>query len=171
MVLPVPESCPCEDFEEDGDIGGDEFCVCGHLYEEHDDGFFMRCSYNTQDDEEGEPDGIIRPRKKPLPKATKQPCNDCPWRRKSAPGWLGPLTAEEWRALAHSDEPIACHVTIEVEDSWTAGNVRQCAGAAQYRRNIAKRPRDEQIAVAPEVDRDTVFGVPSEFIAHHTREG
>jgi len=47
-----------------------------------------------------------------LPQATPRPCNDCPWRRKSCAGWLGPF------------------------------GIKQCAGAAVYRANVCKSPRD-----------------------------
>ena len=101
-----------------------------------------------------------------LPEATVTICNDCPWRRESLNGWLGPFTAEQWIALAHSDEPIACHQTIEEEDSWEGAF--QCAGAAQYRKNIAKLPKNPEVAIAANVDRETVFSRPAEFTAHHT---
>lgn len=32
-----------------------------------------------------------------------RPCPDCPWSRKSLPGWLGGLTPEDWIRLAASD--------------------------------------------------------------------
>ena len=69
--------------------------------------------------------------------------------------------------LARSDEPIACHVTIEEEGEWEVGNVRQCAGAGQYRRNVAKRPRNPEVYVADEPDYVNVFGNPARFIEHH----
>lgn len=103
-----------------------------------------------------------------LPEPCKVPCNECPWRRKAAPGWLGPFTAGEWVALAHAEEPIACHATIEVEDDWSTPGIRQCAGAAIYRSNVAKRPRDPEVALLP-ADRDAVFASPIEFTRHHER--
>lgn len=102
-----------------------------------------------------------------LPPARDTPCTECPWRRISAPGWLGPYTAEQWFRLAHSDEPIACHLTIVTDGEWEDGTM-QCAGAARYRANVAKQPRDPQVASGP-VDRDTVFARPDEFLAHHTK--
>lgn len=101
-----------------------------------------------------------------LPEATKTPCNECPWRRNAARGWLGPFDAEQWVALAHGEEAIACHKTIEVEDDWTQPGIRQCAGAATYRGNVAKRPRDPEVALLP-ADRDAVFANPREFTEHH----
>lgn len=103
-----------------------------------------------------------------LPPPTERTCRECPWRRASAAGWLGPYTAEEWAALVVSDEAIACHFTITKDGEWAGA--RQCAGAAQMRRNIAKMPRDRTVAVAAEVDTQTVFATPREFVTYHRRE-
>lgn len=105
-----------------------------------------------------------------LPRACARPCNDCPWRRVATPGWLGPHTADQWVQLAHTDEPIACHETIVEDDDWTTPGLRQCKGAAIYRKNIAKLPRNPEVAVADEADRDNVFASPAEFTTHHARK-
>lgn len=97
---------------------------------------------------------------------TPGPCDECPWRRNSARGWLGPLSADDWLALAHADAPIACHKTIEVSEQWTDAT-RQCAGAAIFRGNVCKSPRDPRVAVL-HADRDRVFGWNDQFKAHHS---
>lgn len=103
-----------------------------------------------------------------LPEATSRPCNECPWRTNALRGWLGPHDAEEWAALIHSDEAIACHKTIpeDSEDPWEDPAIRQCAGAAIMRANLCKLPRDPEVAVG-EVDRDAVFGHTMVFIDYH----
>jgi hypothetical protein len=103
---------------------------------------------------------------KALPEMTKATCDECPWRRNSAPGWLGPLSAEDWVRLAHSDEPIACHKTIVADDEWETGHVYQCAGAAVYRKNVCKLP-PPGVALAEAPDRENVFSNPMEFREHH----
>jgi hypothetical protein len=109
-----------------------------------------------------------------LPAPTTQPCNDCPWRRVAAPGWLGPMDADQWVALAHSDMPVACHLTIPEGGSggrWLPV-MRQCAGAAIYRRNVAKLVREPSDASnMARADRTTVFANPMEFKDYHTRRG
>jgi hypothetical protein len=110
-----------------------------------------------------------------LPEPTKVPCPECPWLRVSAPGWLGPYTADEWLTLAHSDSPIACHTTItetneEGEGDWSHPQMRQCQGAAIFRANVFKSPRHPSIARA-ERDTEMVFTWNDEFRAHHNREG
>ena len=102
-----------------------------------------------------------------LPDVLNKPCFDCPWRRNAAQGWLGPFTAEEWVEMAHSDIAIACHITITDED-WDDEGMRQCAGAAIYRSNVAKSPRYPQVLTLP-ADLDTVFGF-GEFVKYHNRE-
>jgi len=101
----------------------------------------------------------------PLPEATVRPCNDCPWRRESAPGWLGPSTSQEWVEMAHGEVPIACHLTI-TNESWDDDGIKQCGGAAIYRANVCKKPRNSEIIVG-NPDREKVFSRSTEFLAHH----
>lgn len=112
-----------------------------------------------------------------LPPGLPNPCNDCPWRRNAKPGWLGPYSAETWIKLAHTDQPIACHETIEPmvgEASWDQPGLRQCTGAAIYRANAMKSPRNPQDAEHfVEPDEEKVFSdvMGRDFIAyHHGRE-
>jgi hypothetical protein len=110
-----------------------------------------------------------------LPEATAKPCNECPWRRASFPGHLGPFTPEEWVEIVHSDAPIACHKTIteideKGEGNWSHPQMRQCAGAGIHRTNTFKSPRDPAVFTSDEPDTETVFARSTEFIAHHRRE-
>lgn len=104
-----------------------------------------------------------------LPPATPAPCDECPWRRESAAGWLGPYDAEKWLRLAHSDQAIACHQTVGKGQTWGEEGVLQCRGAAQYRANTAKLPRYRQVAVGP-ADPWKIFGNAQEFRDHHERK-
>lgn len=94
-----------------------------------------------------------------------KPCPECPWRVNAAPGWLGPNTAEEWVGLAHSDAPIACHLTITNEDD--LDSMVTCAGAAIYRSNVAKMPRGVPKSHKLPADRQAVFTSPMAFRAYH----
>lgn len=87
-------------------------------------------------------------------------CPDCPWSRNALPGWLGGSTPEEWLRAAHADGRIDCHVIAN----------QQCAGAATYRRNVGKLPRDKSLLVLPP-DRAKVFATPAEFAAYHACKG
>lgn len=84
-----------------------------------------------------------------------EPCHDCPWRRKSLPGWLGGSTPEDWVATAHSDQLVTCHTT---------GN-QQCAGVAIYRANVCKMAYPPNLKLP--ADKKVVFAWPTEFKEHH----
>jgi hypothetical protein len=102
-----------------------------------------------------------------LPPPVPKPCNDCPWRRVAMRGWLGPHSAAEWLRIAHGEQPIACHQTIRRED-WEAEGLRQCAGAAIFRKNVAKLPRwDQDAARQFKPDTETVFASDAEFEEYH----
>lgn len=94
------------------------------------------------------------------------PCNDCPWRRKAAPGWLGEqFTPEDWANQARGDEMIPCHRTISGMQE-----EKQCVGMSIFRANICKLPRNvDQKPMKP--DRELVFGSREEFITHHRSLG
>lgn len=101
-----------------------------------------------------------------LPDCVKEPCSECPWRRDSAPGWLGPQTSEEWILTAHSDTPIMCHKTIKESGSYDG--TKQCRGAAIFRANVCKSPRRSDIVTGPP-DTENVFATNDEFLAHHNQ--
>ena len=112
-----------------------------------------------------------------FPPPTPVPCTECPWRRESAPSFLGPHSPQEWRDLAHSEAPIACHQTITPDEhgegDWEDPRIRQCRGAAIYRRNVVKTPRNPSDAARlPGVnpDRAHVFASSAEFLAHHEKQ-
>lgn len=71
----------------------------------------------------------------PLSSQLTKPCSDCPWATNAVNGWLGPHTAQEWLALIHSEGRIDCHVF----------DGPQCAGAAIFRANVCKSPRDRSL--------------------------
>lgn len=89
----------------------------------------------------------------------KAPCSDCPWRRDAIKGWLGPLDALSWLALAHSEGEPGCHTVRD----------KACAGMAVYRANVYKVPRDPDALRLPP-DPVKVFTLPAEFERHHERE-
>lgn len=91
--------------------------------------------------------------------ATRQhtsPCGDCPWRRDALEGWLGSMTADEWLIAVHREDVVECHTLKGA----------QCAGAATYRGNICKLPRDKTTLRLP-ADRVKVFATPAQFKEHH----
>lgn len=103
------------------------------------------------------------------PEATASPCNECPWRRTAAAGWLGPHTAERWAEIAHGEAPVACHKTIPDGGGW-GPKTQQCRGLASFRTNVCKSPHNPTIATGP-ADKEKVFSSSAEFINYHNRTG
>lgn len=87
------------------------------------------------------------------------PCSDCPWTRKSLPGWLGSLTPAQWIVAAHGEGTAECHTLLGA----------QCAGFAIYRANTGKLPRDPKTLRLP-ANTKLVFTHPNEFLRHHYRD-
>lgn len=106
-----------------------------------------------------------------LPKVRNNICAECPWARGSAPGWTGPASPDTWASTASTDQVILCHMTMtEIRDGkavMTNPDLRQCAGAAQFRTNIYKSPRNPTIATAEERTTEKVFATSAEFYEHH----
>ncbi len=89
-----------------------------------------------------------------------RPCGDCPWRRDAVRGWLGGHKPMDWILSAIGDGIIHCHTK--------KGDPHpQCAGAATFRTNVSKRPRDRSALLLPK-DTKRVFGDPKEFIEYHS---
>lgn len=104
-----------------------------------------------------------------LPPACPKPCAECPWRQQAAAGYLGPHTAQQWLTVAQSEEPVACHKTLNSR-GWKAKGVRQCRGVAAFRLNICKRLRRPDDATHDPVSaefREAVFKTPADFLNHH----
>jgi len=101
-----------------------------------------------------------------------KPCTECPFRRKSLPGYLGSDTPENFMATTLADAPMPCHCTVDYEDeNWRekAAKAPLCAGARIFFANICKLSRD-RARPKLERDRENVFANPAEFIAHHKRK-
>ena len=73
----------------------------------------------------------------------KEPCKDCPFKRRSIPGWLGPWTPEEVIAqVRHTTFP--CHKTIREGDN--EDQLESCAGAALWLNNTISLSRNRDVA-------------------------
>jgi len=106
-------------------------------------------------------------------KAQKAPCDQCPFRRKAAAGWLGQSTPEGFiGTILIGTEPLPCHSTINYERTdWRERflskrdpKAKLCAGALILQANTGKVPREGPSLPA---DRTRVFSTFAEFIEHH----
>src|SRR5882762_2976657 len=97
-----------------------------------------------------------------LMKQHTKPCKDCPFRRKSLPGWLGDNDLENFTLLAVSDVQMPCHLT---PGDGAAPNMEmhpkasQCAGRGIFLANMCKSPRDMCFLFLP-ANREVVFSRP-----------
>ena len=104
----------------------------------------------------------------------RKPCSQCPYRRRSAPGWLGAATPQQFLASTLGEEHMPCHAAVDYDDpAWRESQYPQapmCAGSLVFMANTSKLPRDPSLAAAVrqvDADHDTVFSRPDEFLDHH----
>ena len=100
-----------------------------------------------------------------------KPCSDCPFRRKSLPGWLGAYEGpEDFLAVHyHGEIPNPCHLTVNYDDPKWKDKLEAalpCAGHAIMFANDCKLPKTWK-PTPVEQDHENVFSHPREFIAHH----
>lgn len=116
----------------------------------------------------------------------KQPCNDCPWRRKAQRGWLGNGDPTYFVSAALADEfggehvegsyAEPCHQTVDYQaPDWQEHPEEHevCVGAAIFYRNVdpwklPREPRRSKVIASVKPDHETVFSTAEEFIEHHT---
>jgi hypothetical protein len=105
----------------------------------------------------------------------RKPCSQCPFRRNSLRGWLGPWDVEQLlHHLGRGEFP--CHQTIKRDDQ-PVEELEGCAGAAIFLNNkleVSRHPRvqEHQDAVADvsQEVKDGVFDWGDEFREHHATD-
>lgn len=78
-------------------------------------------------------------------------CKVCPFRKKSAAGWLGDYTPKEVIAAVQNEQPFMCHNEIDYDDpEWEEKleDKPHCAGALQMAKVLCKLPRDPRHSAA-----------------------
>ena len=103
-----------------------------------------------------------------------EPCNQCPFRRESCPGWLGPWDARELLfVIGHY--PFPCHQTMgEDDETKELDRMENCAGAALFLNRKAELSRvpdmhehQKRLKDAPPRVKLRVFETAREFVTHH----
>lgn len=98
-------------------------------------------------------------------KYQKQPCNECPFRRNSAKGWLGGFTVEETLCAARSEDAFDCHLTRGTEE------VKSCAGRLLFAVKTCKSFRNKELESArlelKEQNKDLSNILGFDFAEHH----
>lgn len=108
----------------------------------------------------------------------KQPCIECPFRRNSASGWLGPWTPENLiNEVEHGE--FVCHKSINyLREKNDEDKLEYCAGAGIYLNNHFKLSRDKkyskyqiELKSIQEEIKKSVFSRKEEFLEHHNKLG
>lgn len=89
------------------------------------------------------------------------PCNECPFRRVSAAGYLGGNDPKVYSYLANRDGHFPCHKKMHLLER----NQPQCAGRAIMWANQCKASRDESVPSLPR--SENVFANVGQFMQHH----
>lgn len=116
---------------------------------------------------------------KPIKYDIKTPCQQCPFRKLSLPGYLGSYTPETVIQHLNFEIPFLCHTHVEktvgYEDPKWDEKVepQHCAGALIFTRNMCKLPRDAKHAAAVRDVKDCpeVFENIPDFMKHHSSKG
>lgn len=103
-------------------------------------------------------------------------CKQCPFRRTSAPGWLGNYTPASVVSSIWKGFPFFCHTKINYESkTWQARAMKNgtlCAGGLAFA-NLLKVPRSAHAAIEKGREQIRCIEVECmtvrEFVAHHSR--
>jgi hypothetical protein len=103
----------------------------------------------------------------------KEPCSECPFRKNSLPGWLGPYANPlELVTIINNETHFACHLTMDSDDLEDAdtSKYRYCRGALQFMIKNGKLPRDHKLAELRKLckndDISNIMDLP-ELLYHH----
>lgn len=109
-------------------------------------------------------------------KICKKLCDECPFSRNSAKGWIASYSIDDFMEFMRYDLPFPCHMLVEHDmtaeeaaQSVIDGKMKLCRGYVESMRKSAKIPRDPELAaivasVNPSDDVMSIF----EFAKHHT---
>jgi len=106
----------------------------------------------------------------------KNPCKACPFKKDSAPGWLGGVwTAQGLHIYIMQENPFACHKTIP-ENQEDDHELEHCVGSILYMNKNAKRCShneklaDLQLAFKDYENIDDILGLKEFFERHKNAE-
>lgn len=108
----------------------------------------------------------------------KKPCNECPFRKNSLPGWLSNYTVEELHSLVMEEVPFPCHITHEedLQVNWLENKEERkpllCSGALLYMKKSCKLPRRKDLAELVKSmnrkDCENILSIP-DFFSYHSK--
>jgi hypothetical protein len=107
------------------------------------------------------------------PEKRRNPCKECPFRKNSAPGYLGADYPEHFLEMTMRDADMPCHMDIDYsKKDWLEKqepDAPLCVGAMQFQNNNMKLSRNPEVAAAQHAlgTSPHVFTRPEEFLIHH----
>lgn len=101
------------------------------------------------------------------------PCKECPFRKDSIRGWLGPDTPEEVIAQVHGEGGYPCHMSTEraVKMEILYDDIQQCAGAVHHATAYFKLYRPGPLAqMQRRLEKKPYPVLGREFVQYHRKE-
>lgn len=96
------------------------------------------------------------------------PCDECPFRKNSIPGWLGAETAESTFHHVTNEGDFACHKTR----SKPLSLMSRCKGSLLFLKKACKSPKyNEELKVALKKEKGDTSNIllVNEFFNHHNK--
>lgn len=112
----------------------------------------------------------------------KKPCTECPFKKKSLPGWLGEASGDPERFLAPMEYHITpCHLKVKWDEAEERnlivdGKDNPCIGALHFLANSCKLPRGARIPgpykdlMKLSIKNEDVFKWEFDFKKHHAQK-
>lgn len=99
-------------------------------------------------------------------------CKECPYRKDSAPGWLGESSGDPVDFLTQLDSPVMhpCHMAVNWEENESYLGASVCKGALQFAKNTCKMLGDKRgndLRSSLTIDTTEIFETRQKFIEHH----
>jgi hypothetical protein len=100
-------------------------------------------------------------------------CNECPFNKKSIPGFLADYTPKVIHDIVMSEQHFPCHKTLPAVNTLTpqeALEFPRCKGSIMYMKKGCKLPNDKNLFndISKE-DLDEILSIP-EFFNHHKKD-
>ena len=110
-----------------------------------------------------------------MDKTCKKLCNECPFKKGSLPGWLGPWEPDELvDYVFRSDQAFACHKTLGDEEDTPVENHVICKGSVLFLEKNMVIPRTNLVlrTLLKSVKEEELEDIMTkqEFLNHHKDE-
>lgn len=110
-------------------------------------------------------------------KRCKTPCKECPYMKKSIPGYFGGHNPKAYAEALHIDTVVACHTKSKFDNDGDLTDMTMCIGHVLSQRKACKRSyhpdileawADPKVNALYEAKYDDILGL--DFYEHHKVE-